>query len=246
MDSSGGVCSVKRHADARTRGMIRVQIEPHLSVTGASSSEWVPIKPKTDPAFMFAMIHVLLQESSRDRLDLAFLKDRTGSPYLVAPNGFYLRDPATDKPLVWDRARAAAVPHDTPSIDPALDGEFTLDGVELGADGQRWVHQGAVCRTAFQSLVDHVKTYTPEWASAICDVPAASIRKIALDYLSHARIGETIEIDGKPLPFRPVAIFLGKTVNNGWGGYESCWDAPCWPAWWARWKCRAARWAHRC
>ncbi len=25
------------------------------------------------------------------------------------------------------------------------------------------------------------------------------------------------------LPFRPVAITLGKTVNNGWGGYECCW-----------------------
>jgi phenylacetyl-CoA:acceptor oxidoreductase len=223
MDSSGGVCSVKRHADARIRGMIRVQVEPHLSVTGASSSEWVPIKPKTDPAFMFAMIHVLLHESSRDRLDLPFLKERTGSPYLVAPNGFYLRDPATDKPLVWDLARGAAVPHDTAGIDPALDGAFTLDGVELGADGQRWTHRGVVCRTAFQCLVDHVKSYTPEWASAICDVPGPSIRRIALEYLSHARIGETIEIDGKPLPFRPVAIFLGKTVNNGWGGYESCW-----------------------
>ena len=25
------------------------------------------------------------------------------------------------------------------------------------------------------------------------------------------------------LPFRPVAIAFGKTVNNGWGGYECCW-----------------------
>ncbi|HNN35340.1 MAG TPA: molybdopterin dinucleotide binding domain-containing protein, partial [Ottowia sp.] len=25
------------------------------------------------------------------------------------------------------------------------------------------------------------------------------------------------------LPFRPVAVTLGKTVNNGWGGYECCW-----------------------
>ena len=35
--------------------------------------------------------------------------------------------------------------------------------------------------------------------------------------------GETIEIDGSVLPFRPVAVVLGKTVNNGWGGYECCW-----------------------
>ncbi|MDP6346569.1 MAG: molybdopterin dinucleotide binding domain-containing protein [Alphaproteobacteria bacterium] len=25
------------------------------------------------------------------------------------------------------------------------------------------------------------------------------------------------------LPLRPVAVILGKTVNNGWGGYECCW-----------------------
>ena len=48
VEASGGVCGVKRHADARKRGMKRVQIEPHLSVTGACSAEWIPIKPKTD------------------------------------------------------------------------------------------------------------------------------------------------------------------------------------------------------
>ena len=76
---------------------------------------------------------------------------------------------------------------------------------------------------ALAHLVAHVKDYTPEWAEAICDVPAATIRRIANEYLSHARVGETIEIEGMTLPFRPVAIALGKTVNNGWGGYECCW-----------------------
>ena len=71
VEASGGVCGVKRHADARNRGMKRVQIEPHLSVTGACSAEWVPIKPKTDSAFLFAMIHVLLHETARDKLDIA-------------------------------------------------------------------------------------------------------------------------------------------------------------------------------
>ena len=71
VEASGGVCGVKRHADARKRGMKRVQIEPHLSVTGACSAEWIPIKPKTDSAFLFAMIHVFLHEHPRDRLDHA-------------------------------------------------------------------------------------------------------------------------------------------------------------------------------
>ncbi len=92
VEASGGVCGVKRHADARTRGMKRVQIEPHLSVTGACSAEWIPIKPKTDAAFLFAMIHVLLHETAREKLDIPFLKERTSSPYLIGPGGFFLRD----------------------------------------------------------------------------------------------------------------------------------------------------------
>ena len=36
VEASGGVVGVWRHANARIRGMKRVQVEPHLSVTGAA------------------------------------------------------------------------------------------------------------------------------------------------------------------------------------------------------------------
>ncbi|NMG17859.1 molybdopterin-dependent oxidoreductase, partial [Aromatoleum bremense] len=36
-------------------------------------------------------------------------------------------------------------------------------------------------------------------------------------------IGATIDIDGRTLPLRPVAVTLGKSVNNGWGAFECCW-----------------------
>jgi phenylacetyl-CoA:acceptor oxidoreductase len=222
VEASGGVCGVKRHADARKRGMKRVQIEPHLSVTGACSAEWVPIKPKTDSAFLFAMIHVVLHENARDRLDVPFLKERTSSPYLVGPNGFFMRDPATRKPLLMD-AGGRAVPFDTPGIDPMLEGSFVVDGIEVGADEFVISHKTVTVRPAFARLVEHVKDYSPEWAASICDVPATTIRRVANEFLDHARVGETIEIEGVTLPLRPVSISLGKTVNNGWGGYECCW-----------------------
>ncbi len=223
VEASGGVCGVKRHADARARGVRRIQVEPHLSVTGACSAQWVPIRPKTDPAFLFAMVHVALHEADRSALDIAFLKARTSSPYLVAPNGFYLRDKKTGKPLVWDLIAKKAVPFDRPRIDPALEGAFEVSGRETGPDDEFWDHRNATCRPAFDHLLTHMCTYTPEWAAAICDVPADTIRSVATRFLDHAHIGETIEIDGVTLPFRPVAISLGKTVNNGWGGYECCW-----------------------
>ncbi|MCB1312598.1 MAG: molybdopterin-dependent oxidoreductase [Sedimentitalea sp.] len=223
VEASGGVCGVRRHADARDRGVKRVQVEPHLSVTGACSAEWVPIRPKTDPAFMFAMLHVLLREVPRERLDIPFLKARSSAPYLVAPNGFYLRDPESEKPLIWDLTTAAAVPYDTEGADPALEGEFTVTGLEVGADDDRWRHEGAACKPAFAHLVAHVAPYSPEWAAEICDVPAATMRTTALDYLHHAHVGATTVVDGREMPFRPVAISLGKTVSNGWGGYECAW-----------------------
>lgn len=223
VEASGGVCGVKRHADARKRGMKRVQIEPHLSVTGACSAEWIPIRPKTDSAFLFAMLHVFLHEHPRDVLDLSFLKHRTSSPYLVGPNGLFMRDSSTRKPLVMEGPTGRAVPFDTAGIDPKLEGSFVVDGVEVGPDNEIISHNAVRVSPAFVHLVAHVKEHSPEWAEPICDVPAATIRRIANEFLDHARVGETIEIDGMTLPLRPVSISLGKTVNNGWGGYECCW-----------------------
>jgi phenylacetyl-CoA:acceptor oxidoreductase len=223
INASGGVPSVRRQADARARGMRRIQIEPHLSVTGATSHEWIPIRPKTDAAFLFAMLHVLLHEHRPEELDGAFLRLRTAAPYLVAPNGYYLRDPSSFKPLLWDEGTRKAVAFDTPGAQPALAGSFVASGAERGADGEVWQHESVTVRTAHQALVEHVASCTPEWAAAICDVPAETIRRIANEFLAEARVGETTEVGGRTLPCRPVAILLGKAVNNGWGGYECVW-----------------------
>ena len=223
VEASGGVCGVKRHADARKRGMKRVQIEPHLSITGACSAEWIAIKPKTDAAFLFAMIHALLHEHARQELDLAFLKHRTSSPYLVGPNGFFLREADSRKPLVFDRHSGSVVAFDTADIDPALEGVFDTQGIEIGTDNEVTVHGTCKVRPSFAHLVAFAKDYSPEWAAPICDVSAAVIRRVASEFVAHAHVGETIEIDKVALPYRPAAIVLGKTVNNGWGGYQCCW-----------------------
>jgi len=222
---TGGPCATMRHAAARVRGMQRVQVEPHLSITAAASAQWIPIKPKTDAAFLFGMIHTILHEHARERLDVPFLRGRSSSPYLVGPHGYYLRDAESLEPLLWCTAASRAVRHDTPGAEPLLEGTVTVaHAVELGADTERWEHRDVAAETAFTKLVNHMKTYTPEWASAVCDVPAATIRRISGEYLDHACVGATIEIEGRSLPFRPVAVTLGKTVNNGWGAYECVWS----------------------
>jgi phenylacetyl-CoA:acceptor oxidoreductase len=223
-DASGGVTGVFRHAEARARGITWVQLEPHLSVTGAGASEWVPVRPKTDAAVLFALLHAILIEHDWRRVcDVAFLEDMTASPYLVGPGGYYLRDPETDKPLVWDleRGRAARL-DDRRCAQPAMEGAYIAAGVEVGPDGARQSVSERV-RPAFAHLIEHVRPYTPEWAAEIADVPAETIRRLASDYLRHATVGATVEIDGQMFPHRPVAVLLGKTVTNGWGGYECCW-----------------------
>lgn len=224
IDASGGVTAVYRQADARARGWKRYQFEPHLSVTGAKATEWIPIKPRTDGAVLFAMLHVLLHEHATSELDVHYLKHHTASPYLVAPNGYLLRDPDSRKPLIWDAKGNRAVPYDTPGIDPALEGPFTVESaVEVGADDEFWTHRNVSVHTQFDLLREHVAKHTPEWAERISDVPAATTRRIANGFLEHARIGATINIAGRELPLRPVAVMLGKSVNNGWGAYECVW-----------------------
>ncbi len=224
VEASGGVAGVRRQADARVRGLKRVQVEPHLSVTGAVSAEWIPIKPKTDAAFLYGVIHHILHERNwREVCDVPFLSNDSNSPYLVGPNGYFLRDKETRKPLVWDLADNEAKPFDAHVGEPALTGRFATEGVEEGPDVQEWAHESANAMPAFQALLDHMKPFTPEWAEGESDVPADRIRTVADEFLAHACVGETIEIEGVTLPFRPVAVTLGKGVNNGWGGYQTCW-----------------------
>jgi phenylacetyl-CoA:acceptor oxidoreductase len=225
VEAAGGVAGVWREADARVRGCKRVQVEPHLSITGAVSAEWVPIRPKTDAAFLFGLIHHILHERKWEEVcDLPCLKERTNSPYLVGPNGWFLRDSATEKPLIYDLAEGKAKPYDADIAQPALTGSFRIPGIELGPDGKRWTHDAAEAQPSFQRMLDHMKPFNPDWAAEECGVPAAIIRRIADEFIAAACIGETIEIEGRTLPFRPVAVMLGKGVCNGWGAYQCVWS----------------------
>jgi phenylacetyl-CoA:acceptor oxidoreductase len=208
INTSTGTQGYRRYADARSRGARFVQVEPHLSVSGAKSDEWIPIKPKTDAAFMFAMIHSILYEIRK--LDIPFLKQRTNAPYLIRlDNGYYLEDSETHKPLVWDSVAKEAKPFDGSVQDFALEGEYEVDGIQT--------------KPSFQLFTEAMEKYTPEWAVEICDVAASTIRRLATEWVETAQIGNTIEIDGEVLPYRPVCINLGKDVNNGLGAYQAEW-----------------------
>ena len=90
--------NTQKMADARRRGMKLVVVDPQGSNAAAKADEWLPIRPGTDGALALAMLNVLLNEVGI--YDKHFLKEHTNGPYLVKPDGHYLRDELTGKPLV--------------------------------------------------------------------------------------------------------------------------------------------------
>lgn len=177
-------------ADARARGMKMVVVDPMCNFAAAKATEWVPLRVGTDGALALALCNVIVNELGT--IDVAFLQAKTNAPYLIGPDGCYVRDTETQKPLVWDGAAGAARPYtDAIAADIALEGEFATQGVR--------------CQPAFQKLKDHLKKFTPEWGEEITTVPAKNIRRIAAEFAREARIGSTIVVDGVTLPYRPVA-----------------------------------------
>ncbi len=201
---SGGVGENVLFNEAQARGAKMVVIDPVLSETAAKAEEWIPIKPGTDLALELALINVIMNEIKV--VDAEFLKKLTNSPYLVGPDGYFGRDEKANKVLLWDPVDRVAKTFDDDTIkDMALEGAYTVDGVEY--------------KPVFQVLKEHVRQYTPEWASGITNVPASTIRKIARDWVDNARIGSTIEVGGVSLPYRPVSTKVGRGITGNMGSY---------------------------
>ncbi len=185
-------------AEARKRGMHIVVVDPLCNNSGAKADEWVPIRPGTDGAFILAMINVLLNELGI--CDREFLARRSNGPYLVKADGCYLRQ--NGKPMVWDIKEGRAKPYDGLVTEYALEGTFKVDGLEV--------------TPAFQLLKDHVKKYTPEFASEITTVPAGTIRRLAGEFGRAASIGSTAMMNGEEYPLRPVAA----NIYRGAGAHK--------------------------
>ena len=204
--ASGGAAQNTVHADSRERGIKVVAVDPVLSPTAAKADEWLPIRPGTDSAFILAMIHIMLHELNT--YDAPYLKEMTNSPYLVGPDGYWLRDKETGKVLVWDSIDQKAKTYDADGInDFALEGIFVIEGV-----------QG---KPAFQMLKDHVKQYTPEWAASVTEISVEKIRRITKEFVDAARIGSTIDIDGVRLPYRPASTLCGRGVTGQLHSYQT-------------------------
>jgi len=178
--------------EALERGIKLVVFDPVCGNAASHATEWIPLVPGTDGAVALAMLNVIVNELGI--YDAEYLKHKTNAPYLIKPDGHYLRDKATNKPMVWDNKDSKAKTFDDPSI-----GDYDLDNMHE--------YDGMKCWPSWILFKENLKENTPEKASEISSVPATVIRRIATEYATAASIGSTVTIDGHQLPYRPVATF---------------------------------------
>lgn len=174
--------------EARERGMKVAVLDPSLQGAGPHADKWLPIRPGTDLAFFLAVAKVLVE---KNYVDTEYLKKYTNAASLVKSDGTILKD-SSDKEMVWDTTTSSAVAYDTPGIDPALTGEYTV-----GTD---------TVKPGYQLFVEHLADKTPAWAANICGLSEEQILMVATDLGANAKIGSTMRIDGIDVPYRPVAI----------------------------------------
>jgi len=176
-----------------------VCIDPRCSQTAKGADLWIPISPGTDGAMALAMCYTVIEEGL---VDWDFLKTFTDvTTFVRSDNGMRLR--ASDLGLgsdtefvVWDDARTGwfVLPSDSlvlpEGLKPAFRGERT---VKLqGSD--------VVCKPVYQILEDTIMRdeYRPENVAAVCDVPAETIRQVAVEYATT----------------RPASIVIGMGLNH--------------------------------
>lgn len=142
-------------------------------------------------------------------IDVEYLKKRTNGPALVdTATNRIIRVEGSNKALYWDEKANAAKPYDECEA-PALEGTFEVDGKTV--------------TTGFSLYKEHIKKYTPEYQEEITTVPAATIRQVAKEFGEAACIGETIEIDGVTLPYRPVCVDLFSGLTRHKHAMHACW-----------------------
>jgi molybdopterin-containing oxidoreductase family molybdopterin binding subunit len=181
----------KEMADARMRGMKLTVVDPVLSYAASHADEWIPIRPGTDTALALAIMREWVFEL--DQFDKEFLRHYTNATYLIGPDGRYVRDRESGKPLVGIAGTSQTGTFDAvPWQDTALEDSFIVDGVE-------------VC-PGFVPFKGNLAQWTPERAAEVTSVPPATIRRLAREMVEAATIGQTTQVDGETLPLRPCAI----------------------------------------
>jgi anaerobic selenocysteine-containing dehydrogenase len=161
----------------KERGGKLVVVNPVQSGYGATADEWMPVRPGTDGALLWGIIHVLVKNGLYDR---DFLITATNAPQLVVMDrggedeGLFWQEGAfkdNDRQLnyVWDLVSNSPKPFGTKGVKPALVGTFTTP-------------DGKTVKPSFQLLSERALTdYDLDKVSKITTIPREQIERIATE-----------------------------------------------------------------
>ncbi len=198
--------SIHMMAAARERGMKMKVLDPVGYRSAAKADEWIPILPGTDIAVLLTIANLIVNEI--ENYDKEFLRHKTNGSYLITSSGQYAHEQETDKPLLFDQADGKIKPYDDSTLsNPAIEGEYTVHGEK--------------CKPAFALIKEHLKKYTPDWASKISTVPEGKIRQLAEELVREAKIGSTIEIKGVKIPYRPACVVGYRGLQSHQNGFHT-------------------------
>ncbi|MEA5025805.1 Dimethyl sulfoxide reductase DmsA [bioreactor metagenome] len=152
--------------EAKEKGTKMVCIDPIFSTTAAKCDQWISIRPGTDSALFLGMIHLILNNKWYDS---EYIASYSSSPFLIREdNKSLLQQEGTKKYLVWDQNSNSAQPADAPGILPALEGEYTVNGIQV--------------KTVLTGFMEHVEEYTAKWASEVTEIPEPVIYELTKEY----------------------------------------------------------------
>lgn len=174
-----------RFGQAKKNGAKVVCLDPRMGELASKADEWIAIKPGTDHAFFLALLHTLLREKL---YDAAFVAKHTNAPFLAFKDEkgavHLASDMKGDKPskyYVYDAVSNSirAVPAYTNNNDKADNGKRIIAALKA-PKGLSWKSHKVM--TVFDLFIEASESFTPEWAAEITDVPAETIRRIAMEF----------------------------------------------------------------
>ncbi|MGV8083021.1 MAG: molybdopterin-dependent oxidoreductase [Coriobacteriia bacterium] len=198
--------------DAQEAGAKVVVVDPRFSRTASKADWWVPIRPGTDAALILGMMNHVVTNKKHDE---KFLRAHTVSAFLVdTATGQFVRQ--GEDYVVWDQAGSKtatvkalpdkakpAYPSVAVSGDVPVDAEVPETAALLGSYKVTVNGANIDAKPSFQLLVESLDAYTPDKASAICEVPAADIVKLAEMYINDS----------------PARLHVSQGTNRYWNGH---------------------------
>lgn len=164
--------------EGKYNGARIVSVAPDYNPSSIHADLFLPIKQGTDPFLAMSMVHTIIEEGLYKP---EFMKEQTDLPVLVRiDNGQMLREAdlkegGSDQMFYhWDLNTNAAVPLTGTmgseektialnGVDPALEGTFTVDGIEV--------------TTVFENVRAEAAKYSPESTAEVTGIAAKTVRE---------------------------------------------------------------------